>query len=131
FRQAISKDPNWAEAYRSLAWLEATCPNPTFQNPQEAIATAERAAKLAQTADYLILDTLAAAHASAGRFDKASEIQRQAVACAPPEMASSLRQRFDLYRSGRAFRNTCPSGGDRDTFDEPPAEANLPVGALR
>jgi tetratricopeptide (TPR) repeat protein len=131
FRQAITKDANWAEAYRSLAWLEATCPNPSFQNPQEAIAAAERAAKLAPSADCLILDTLAAAHASAGRFDKASEIQRQAVGCAPPEMASALRQRFELYRTGRAFRNVSTCSTNHENSDEPTAEANLPVGALR
>jgi tetratricopeptide (TPR) repeat protein len=131
FRQAITKDPNWAEAYRSLAWLEATCPNASFQNPQEAIIAAERAAKLAPAADYLLLDTLAAAHASAGRFDKATEIQRQAVSCAPPEMSGQLKQRFELYRMGHAFRNL-PNGSDNhEAPGEFPAEANLPVGALR
>jgi tetratricopeptide (TPR) repeat protein len=131
FRQAIAKDPNWAEAYRSLAWLEATCPNASFQNPQEAIAAAEQAATLAPASDYLILDTLAAAQASAGRFDKAREIQRQALSCAPPEMAEQLKQRFELYRIGHAFRNV-PNGVDnREISGELPAEANLPVGALR
>lgn len=131
FRQAITKDPNWAEAYRSLAWLEATCPNPTFQNPQEAITAAERAAKLSPAADYLILDTLAAAHASAGRFDKATDLQRQALSCAPREMSGQLKHRFELYRMGHAFRNV-PNGGDNhETPGELPAEANLPIGALR
>ncbi len=105
FQQAIAKNPNWAEAYRSLAWLEATCPIANFQNPQQAIAAAEQAAKLAPANDYLILDTLAAAHASAGHFDKACELQQRALASAPPETAPSLEQRLALYRHGRAFRN--------------------------
>jgi tetratricopeptide (TPR) repeat protein len=131
FQRALAKDPNWAEAHRSLAWLAATCPNPNFQNPHEAIAAAERAAKLAPANDYLILDTLAAAHASAGHFDQAGGLQQQAIACAPPEIAPSLKQRLALYRNGQAFRNVAAPGGERGDSSETDAESNLPVGALR
>jgi tetratricopeptide (TPR) repeat protein len=130
-QQALAKDPNWAEAHRSLAWLAATCPNKNFQNPQEAIAAAERAAKLASPNDYLVLDTLAAAHASAGHFDQACDFQRKALACAPPKIAPSLKQRLALYRNGQAFRNVGVPNGERDTSSEDNVESNLPVGALR
>src|SRR5712675_3445274 len=72
---------------------------------------AERAAKLASPNDYLVLDTLAAAHASAGHFDQACDFQQQALACAPPKIASSLKQRLALYRKGHAYRNVgAPDG---------------------
>lgn len=105
FRLAISHDDKWAEAHRNLAWLLATCPNPNIRNPQEAIAAAEHAASLAPTHDYLMLDTLAAAYASAGDFDKAADFQQQALAAAPPEHLVPLQERLALYRQGRAFRN--------------------------
>jgi tetratricopeptide (TPR) repeat protein len=131
FQQALTKDPNWAEAHRGLAWLAATCPNKNFQNPHEAIAAAERAAKLASPNDYLILDTLAAAHASAGHFDQACDFQQQALACAPPKIASSLKQRLALYRKGHAFRKVGAPDGEHDTSSDDSVESNLPVGALR
>jgi tetratricopeptide (TPR) repeat protein len=130
FQQALAKNPKWAEAHRSLAWLEATCPNPSFQNPRQAIAAAEQAAKLAPGNDYLILDTLAAAHASAGQFDKASEIQQRALASAPPEIAPSLKKRLALYQHGRAFRNVA-AASERATPADAPAESDAPGDPLR
>jgi tetratricopeptide (TPR) repeat protein len=118
-QQALAKNPDWAEAHRSIAWLQATCPNPSLQSPQEAIAAAERAAKLAPATDYLILDTLAAAHASAGHFDRATEFQQQALTIAPPNAVPSLKQRLALYQHGRAFRNVSAPASD----DAPPDPA--------
>ena len=128
FRQALANNPNWAEALRSLAWLHATCPNPEFQDPHAAIAAAEQAAKVAPPNDYLILDTLAAAHASAGSFDKAKEIQQQAIANAPPESVASLKQRLSLYQRGQVFRNGLTPAADRD---EIPVENETPSDPLR
>jgi tetratricopeptide (TPR) repeat protein len=130
FQQALAKDPKWAEAHRSLAWLEATCPNPSFQNPQGAIAAAEQAAKLAPANDYLILDTLAAAHASIGHFDRASEIQQRALASAPPEIVPSLKQRLALYQHGQAFRNIS-AASDRATSEDAAAESEAPGDPIR
>jgi tetratricopeptide (TPR) repeat protein len=130
FQQALAKDPKWAEAHRSLAWLQATCPNPSFLNPQQAIAAAEQAAKLAPTSDYLILDTLAAARASAGQFDKASEIQRRALATAPPEIAPSLKQRLALYQHGQAFRNV-PAASEHATSEDAATEFEAPGDSSR
>jgi tetratricopeptide (TPR) repeat protein len=113
FRRALAKDPNWVEAHRSLAWLLATCPNPDFQNSQQALEAAEQAVKLGPANDYLILDTLAASCASAGDFQKAIEVQQQALSNAPPEQAPPLEQRLALYRSGRAFRNAATASDAR------------------
>jgi len=122
FRQALANDANWVEALRSVAWLEATCPDPNFRNPDAAIAAAEQAAKLAPPNDYLILDTLAAAHASVGNFDKAKKIQQQALAGAPPEAASVLKQRLALYNHGQVFQNVSTPGRHRGASDQPRAE---------
>jgi tetratricopeptide (TPR) repeat protein len=118
FHEALAKNPNWAEAHRSLAWLDATCPNPVYRDPQAAIAAAEQAAKLAPQNDYLTLDTLAAAHASAGSFDKAKKIQQQAIANAPTEAIPTLKQRLALYSRGQAFRNISTQSGERGASDK-------------
>lgn len=103
FRQAIAVDPQWGEAYRSLAWLMATCANPRHRDAEQALAAARHAAELATGEDYFVLDTLAAAHACAGQFDDARQIQQQAVAAAPPDWAEPLRQRLALYQQDQAF----------------------------
>jgi tetratricopeptide (TPR) repeat protein len=113
FRRALAKDPNWTEAHRSLAWLLATCPNPDFQNSQQALEAAEQAVKLGPANDFLILDTLAASCASAGNFEKAIEVQQQALSNAPAEQARPLEQRLALYRSGRPFRNAATASDAR------------------
>jgi tetratricopeptide (TPR) repeat protein len=104
FRQALAIDPNCGEAHRSLAWLQATCSEERFRDADQAIAAARKAAELSTPGDYLVLDALAAAYASAGQFEAAVEIGQQAVAAAPPEFAAPLRQRLALYEAGQPFR---------------------------
>jgi tetratricopeptide (TPR) repeat protein len=124
FQRAIAANPNWTEAHRSLGWLQATCPNPELYNPQQAIAAAEQAAKLSLRDDYLILDTLAAARASAGQFKQAIEIQEKAVACAPPELAQTLQQRLSCYHRGIAYRPASSSTRVRRVSHESPVDSS-------
>jgi tetratricopeptide (TPR) repeat protein len=100
FHRALAIDPNWAEAHRSLAWLRATCEDSAFRDPAEALAEAEIAARLSPNDDYLVLDTLAAAHAIAKRYGEAAEIQRQALAAAPADQAEPLQHRLRQYERG-------------------------------
>jgi tetratricopeptide (TPR) repeat protein len=104
FQRAIAAGPTGADAYRGLAWLLATCPDPAIYNPQQAIAEAEQAVKLSHDGDFLVLDTLATARASAGQFKQAIEIEQKAIAAAPPEHALALKQRLDCYHRGIAYR---------------------------
>jgi tetratricopeptide (TPR) repeat protein len=104
FQRAIAAAPNGPDAHRSLAWLLATCPDPEVYNPQQAVAVAVQAVKLSPDGDYLVLDTLATARASAGQFKQAIEIEQKAVAAAPPELALALKQRLDFYHRGIAYR---------------------------
>lgn len=126
FRQAIAIDPSWAEAYRSLAWLQATCPDRRFRNAQQALAAAEQAAQFSPPDDYPVLDTLAAANACAGQFDKAIQIQRKAVAAAPRELSTSLEQRLALYQRGQAYSSAPAQSGVRTASHEVPTSTNGP-----
>ena len=103
FRHAMEIDPNWADACRSLAWLQATCPDRRFRDATQAVVLAEQAARLALPDDYLILDTLAAAHAAAGHFEQAVEFQKKSLAAAPREASTSLEQRLAMYQRREAF----------------------------
>src|SRR5262249_17786255 len=80
FQHALELNSTSADAYRSLACLQATCPDARFRDPQQAVAAAESAAKLSPQGDCFVLDALGAAYASAGNFDQAVRVQKQALA---------------------------------------------------
>ncbi len=71
---------------------------------------AERAAELSHRRDPVILDSLGAAYAEAGRFPDAIGATQQALALAPhsndPGMVAALRSRLALYQAGRPHRET-------------------------
>jgi tetratricopeptide (TPR) repeat protein len=103
FQWAVEVDANCADAYRSLAWLRATCTDQDIRSPEASLAAAQRAAELSPADDYLILDTLAAAHACDGRFDEAIRFQEKALAAAPREVSTALEHRMSLYQQSRAY----------------------------
>lgn len=105
FQHALELNSNCADAYRSLAWLEATCPDARFRDPQQAVVAAENAAKLSPQGDCFVLDALAAAYASAGNFDQAVRAQKQAMAIAPKSFSPQFAQRLALYQQHHPYHN--------------------------
>jgi hypothetical protein len=87
-----------------MAWLLATCPDRHFRNPAQAIVAAKIAIELDGDDDHRYLATLAAAMASAGRFEAAERIQRQAVRGAPAKLRPAQEKRLALYHSRQPFR---------------------------
>jgi Flp pilus assembly protein TadD len=89
-----------------LAWGLATAADDRTRDPDQAVRLAERAAALTARQDAEALDALAAAYASAGRFDRALQVIEEAlrVSGAAP-MAAGLRERQELYKKGEAYRS--------------------------
>jgi tetratricopeptide (TPR) repeat protein len=110
FKQSIAVDASFADAYRSLAWLHATCPTEKYRNDKAAIAAAKRAVEISNGADFFSLEAMAAALANAGQFDAAVETQQRALQAAPEQSTASVRQRLSLYESKRPFRSRVLSG---------------------
>jgi tetratricopeptide (TPR) repeat protein len=104
YREAIRLDPKLGRAYLSAAWLMATCPDQRYRNTDMAIKSAQKAIELDGDKDYRYLDTLAAAHANAGDFDQAKSIANKAVNATPQKEMANVRQRLELYQSGRPYR---------------------------
>ncbi|MBP86003.1 MAG: hypothetical protein CMJ64_04680 [Planctomycetaceae bacterium] len=104
FRKAIELDPTSARGYQGAAWLMATCPEERFRNVKLCLQAAVKAAELTAEQDYEILDTLAAAYASAGRFDDAIKSISKAINLAPPSASTALSRRLELYNADTPFR---------------------------
>jgi protein O-mannosyl-transferase len=109
-RRAMAIRPQYVPAQNALAWMLATCPEASVRNGAEAVEVAQRAARLSDSRDPAILDTLAAAYAEAGRFSEAIETARRALDLATEQnngiLANTIRARLKLYQSNTPYRQT-------------------------
>ncbi len=113
-REALRRDPELGWAANNLAWILATSSDPALRDPDEAVRLAEAAARLAGEPDADLLDTLAAAYASASRFDEATAVAQRAARRAERDgqvaLAGAIGERLALYRAGRPYRESAPPG---------------------
>ena len=105
-RQSILADPADDQSHNLLAWIKATCPDPSVRDGKEAVAAATRACELTQWKQWSWIDTLAAAHAEAGDFKRAIKFQEQALRIGRPTESDlkGMRERLSLYQEARPFR---------------------------
>jgi tetratricopeptide (TPR) repeat protein len=104
YRRARELDDTSVRAFQGSAWLLATCPEAGQRNRELALEYAEKALALAGRADAVCLETLAAAYANAGEFDKARQKMQAAIKIARPDQAAILKQRLSLYEAQKPFR---------------------------
>ena len=116
FREALRLQPDWPAALRDLAEVLATHPDPGVRDATEAVRLASRAVELVEERaadpgfvmnerdDALMLSTLAAAYAAAGRFEDATRTAERAEAVASgsaPDLAAQISAQRNRYRSGQ------------------------------
>jgi tetratricopeptide (TPR) repeat protein len=110
YEQALQIMPDRPESQNNLAWLLATLPPPEGGDPVRAVTLAERACQLTNNQMAPYLDTLAAAYASAGRFNDAVATAQKAIDLANsarlPHVAKQIESRLQLYRRGQPYRRT-------------------------
>jgi len=109
YRLALDANPDLLEPLAALAWTLATSPDAGLRQPAEAVRLAERAATLTNRRDVTVLDALAAAYASAGRFVDAVASEQFALdlvqAAGATAAAAPIRSRLELYRRKKPFRD--------------------------
>jgi tetratricopeptide (TPR) repeat protein len=112
YRQALFVFPNLVPVLNNLAWILATDRDATNRNGAEAVQLAERACTLTDRQIPVLVGTLAAAYAEAGRFKEAIETAQQARALAQAagqlDVAEKNRQLLELYQSGQSYRQPPP-----------------------
>jgi len=97
--------PGQPRALNGLAWILATSPDEGVRRPDEATRLARHAAELTQRRDPAVLDTLAAALAATGQFDRAKKTAQAALDLANSagnlEIAQQIELRLEGYQQER------------------------------
>ncbi|HZR17580.1 MAG TPA: protein kinase [Verrucomicrobiae bacterium] len=96
-----------------LAWRLATSANPQVRDGRTAVRLAERAVDLTKRKNPNLLDTLAAAYAETGQFNKALTIQLEAISIIKGDPQTSgddgtlkeMQERQELYRRGQPYHD--------------------------
>ncbi len=105
-RQAIRADPDDYQGYNLLAWMKATCSDPSVRDGKEAVAAATKACELTRWREWNWIDTLAAACAETGDFRRALHFEAQALRTGKPSESEKkdMRERMALYQQSQPFR---------------------------
>jgi tetratricopeptide (TPR) repeat protein len=107
YQTALEITPDFAEAQKNLAWVLATCPQASLRNGNKAVELAQRANQLTGDGNPIVLGTLAAAYAEAGRFPEAVATAQRALQLAETQsntaLADGLRSQLKLYQAGLPF----------------------------
>jgi tetratricopeptide (TPR) repeat protein len=106
YAKVLDLNPESAGGYNGLAWLLCTAPDEKVRDGKRALELAQKACELTDHKNGGYLDTLAAAYAERGQFDKAVEWQEKALAAGdmPVRDADAARKRLELYKQKKPYR---------------------------
>jgi tetratricopeptide (TPR) repeat protein len=105
YLEAINVDPELAEPFNGLAWLLATCPDPSVRNGTKAAEYINRALQLAPDR-WDIWGTRAAVFAENSDFENAVSWEERCVQRndLSEEQRRRASERLALYRAGKPYR---------------------------
>ena len=110
FDQALKLDSDSIEGLNNLAWLLSTSPDPSVRDGARAVTLAEHGCALTEFKMPVLLGTLAAAYAEAGRFPEAISAAERACAGATETgdtaTASKNQELLALYRANRPYHES-------------------------
>ncbi len=99
--------PNDGSVTDRLAWLLAVCPDEKIRDPDRAIMLAQKVCNRTKWRIPRPLDTLAAAHAARGEFERAfktaSIALKKAREAGKHSLAEEIHSRLSLYQDGARF----------------------------
>jgi Flp pilus assembly protein TadD len=112
YQMALQIEPADVEVQNDLAWLLATCPQASLRNGDKAMQLARQANEMAHGKNPVILGTLAAAFAEAGRLSEAVETAQLALHLAEEQsntdVAGQLQFEMKFYQAGSSFHISEP-----------------------
>jgi arylsulfatase A-like enzyme/Flp pilus assembly protein TadD len=103
----LDTDPGNLPALNTLAWVLAVTPDETVRAPDRAVQLAQKVCQLTDYKLASVLDTFAAALASAGRFDQAVKNAEKAIelaeSAAQQELQNEIKDRLKLYKKNQPY----------------------------
>ncbi len=107
YRTSLNQPHDDPYTLNRLAWILATHPQARLRDGAEALRLANRVYELTEGSNPVFLDSLAAAHAELGQFDRATQVLQQALQIAASTGQTALiepmQQRLKLYRAGQPY----------------------------
>ena len=109
YEKAIELNPKNPEVYNNYSWLLSTCPDGKFRNGDKAVNLALKANEL-KGGEVIFLDTLAAAYAEKGNFEKAVQIEKKAISLLKDDnknlrqLKDELKLKLKSFKSGKPWR---------------------------
>lgn len=108
YKEALRLRPDYPIALNNYAWLLATHPSPEIRNGVLAVELAERACDATKHQVPLLIGTLAAAYAEAGRFEEAVRTAEKARELAASQKQDAVVKKNDelikLYTARKPYR---------------------------
>ena len=111
YSEALRLDPKNAVTLNNLAALYATCPNKKYRDGAKAVENATKAYQLDGGKNWSLLDTLAAAYAECGDFEKAKQWQAKAIEMTKTDKSATdkdkaeAHSRLELYKQEKPYRD--------------------------
>ncbi|HUF63133.1 MAG TPA: tetratricopeptide repeat protein [Verrucomicrobiales bacterium] len=107
FEAGLKHDPASIRVTNGLTWVYATSPDAGIRNPQRALTLAAQLQRRGGDRNPLGLDTIAAAHAAAGKFPDAVDFLNRALplakATGDKDLIQRLETRLELYKAGKPY----------------------------
>jgi tetratricopeptide (TPR) repeat protein len=105
--RVLELDPDSPVSQNAVAWILCTAPDAKVRDGKRALEAAQKACELTKFKNGGYLDTLAAAYAELGQFDKAVEWQEKALKAGdiPIKDMDAARKRLELFKQKKAYRD--------------------------
>jgi tetratricopeptide (TPR) repeat protein len=107
YRRLLNAAPDFPEALNNLAWILAANADPQLRDGKAAVELARRACELTNNQQPVMIGTLAAAYAEAGRFPEAVATAEKAKALAEQQKeettATKNSELLEVYRAGKPY----------------------------
>ena len=111
-KETLRIKPDWPDPMNNLAWLLIKHKKAEFYNPNQAMQLAEQACKLTNYNRPNFLQTLAAAYAETGGFEKAVATAEKALKLAlssgQAKLAEKIKNSLSLYKAGKPYAEPLP-----------------------
>jgi tetratricopeptide (TPR) repeat protein len=109
YLRIIELNPRSGGSYNNLAWLFATATDPGWRDCRKAIKYARKALTFGRNGSWM--DTLAAAYAECGDFEKAVAFEIEAYRLSREN--DNFRQRIEIYKRSKSYAQWRSQEGER------------------